>query len=150
MIYLNPVFQNPAGTTYSEKRKSEVLDIVLAHQDVCILEDDPYSELYFNESDKDGVTPLKAMAPRRCPDLLRWNVCQDFGARHEAGRLLGPKDIVYKCELAKQSMDACSSTFTQVLADEYLRQGKSFSYIFPCFAPRTSVGRTSCCPPLTP
>jgi DNA-binding transcriptional MocR family regulator len=45
------------------------------------------------------------------------------------GWLLGPKEIVDKCELAKQSQDACSSTFTQVLADEFLRQKKLAPYL---------------------
>jgi DNA-binding transcriptional MocR family regulator len=40
------------------------------------------------------------------------------------GWLLAPVEVVDKCELAKQSADACSSTFTQVLANEFLATNK--------------------------
>ena len=47
-----------------------------------------------------------------------------LGPGMRLGYLLGPKDIVEKCELAKQSLDACSPTYTQVLADAFLRENK--------------------------
>jgi DNA-binding transcriptional MocR family regulator len=129
MVYLNPVFQNPAGTMYSKKRKQEVLDLLLSHNEVCLLEDDPYSELYFEEKDKDLVVPLKAMASKDAPVCYVGTFAKIFGPGMRLGWLLGPRDIVDKCELAKQSMDACSSTFTQVLADEYFRRGKLAPYL---------------------
>jgi len=129
MVYLNPVFQNPAGTMYSEKRKNQVLDLMLAHPEICLLEDDPYSELFFDETDKDRMLPLKAIAPKDAMICYVGTFAKIFGPGMRLGWLLGPKEIVDKCELAKQSMDACSSTFTQVLADEYLRQGKLAPYL---------------------
>jgi DNA-binding transcriptional MocR family regulator len=129
MVYLNPVFQNPAGTMYSKKRKQEVLDIILSHPGICLLEDDPYSELYFDEKDKENVIPLKAIAPANAPICYIGTFAKIFGPGMRLGWLLAPKEIVDKCELAKQSMDACSSTFTQVLADEYFRQGKLAPYL---------------------
>jgi 2-aminoadipate transaminase len=129
MVYLNPVFQNPAGTMYSKKRKEQVLEILVRHKDVVLLEDDPYSELYFDPTDKDLVTPLKAIAPKDAAICYVGSFAKIFGPGMRLGWLLGPKEIVDKCELAKQSMDACSSTFTQVLADEYLRQGKLAPYL---------------------
>jgi DNA-binding transcriptional MocR family regulator len=131
MVYLNPVFQNPAGTMYSKKRKQEVLDIMRSHPEVCLLEDDPYSELFFDENDKDNVVPLKAMAPKDIGSQICYvgTFAKIFGPGMRLGWLLGPKEIVDKCELAKQSMDACSSTFTQVLADEFFRQGKLAPYL---------------------
>jgi 2-aminoadipate transaminase len=129
MVYLNPVFQNPAGTMYTEKRKNEVLDILIGHPEICLLEDDPYSELYFDESDRDRVAPLKAIAPGEAMICYVGTFAKIFGPGMRLGWLLGPREIVDKCELAKQSMDACSSTFTQVLADEYLRQGKLPPYL---------------------
>jgi 2-aminoadipate transaminase len=128
MVYLNPVFQNPAGTVYSKKRKQEVLDVMRRHPDVCLLEDDPYSELYFDDNDKELVVPLKVMAPD-APICYVGTFAKIFGPGMRLGWLLGPKEIVDKIELAKQSMDACSSTFTQVLADEYLKQGKLQPYL---------------------
>ena len=43
--------------------------------------------------------------------------------------MLVPEKIYGKCELIKQSADACSSSFTQVLADAFIRSGQIYSYI---------------------
>jgi len=127
MLYLNPVFQNPAGITYSDERKKQLIE-VLKNTPYCIIEDDPYSELYFDDADMQKCTPLKTMAPD-LPICYIGTFAKIFGPGLRLGWLLGPKDIVDKCELAKQSMDACSSTFTQVLAYEYLSKGKLAPYL---------------------
>jgi DNA-binding transcriptional MocR family regulator len=117
LLYLNPVFQNPAGIVYSEERKRKLIDIV-SDKPYCIIEDDPYSELYFDDADKPKTVPLKVMAPK-LPICYVGTFAKIFGPGLRLGWLLGPEAIVEKCELAKQSMDACSTTFTQVLAHEY-------------------------------
>ena len=43
--------------------------------------------------------------------------------------MLLPEEIYAKCELIKQSADACSPSFTQVLADAFIRSGQIYSYI---------------------
>jgi 2-aminoadipate transaminase len=123
MVYLNPVFQNPAGIIYSEERKESVLE-TLAGRDVVLLEDDPYSELYFDEKEKPLTVPLKALGKEPVPTCYVGSFAKIFGPGLRLGWLLGPPSIVEKCELAKQSMDACSPTFTQVLAHEYLAGGR--------------------------
>jgi DNA-binding transcriptional MocR family regulator len=128
MVYLNPSFQNPAGIIYSEVRRREVLE-ALAGRDICLLEDDPYGELYFDERDRPLTVPLKAMAAAGEPVCYAGSFSKIFGPGLRLGWLLGPAEIVEKCELAKQSMDACSSTFTQVLAHEYLRTGRLPLYL---------------------
>ena len=128
MVYLNPSFQNPSGIIYSEKRRQEVLDL-LEGRDLCLLEDDPYGELYFDESDRPLTVPLKAMSSPEAPVCYVGSFAKIFGPGLRLGWLLGPEEIVQKCELAKQSMDACSSTFTEVLAHEYLRTGKLPRYL---------------------
>ncbi len=129
MVYLNPVFQNPAGTMYSLQRKKQVLELMAKHPDVCLIEDDPYSELYFDDTDKDLVVPLKTTASVDAPICYVGTFAKIFGPGMRLGWLCAPNEIIEKCELAKQSMDACSSTFNQVLADEYLRQGKLAPYL---------------------
>jgi DNA-binding transcriptional MocR family regulator len=123
IVYLNPFFQNPSGIIYSEARKKAVLE-ALAGRDVVLLEDDPYSELYFNERDKPLTVPLKARGKEPVPICYVGSFAKIFGPGMRLGWLLGPREIVEKCELAKQSMDACSPSFTQVLAHEYLAGGR--------------------------
>jgi len=43
--------------------------------------------------------------------------------------MLVPEKIYQKCELIKQSADACSPSFTQVLADAFIRSGQIYSYV---------------------
>jgi DNA-binding transcriptional MocR family regulator len=127
-VYLNPFFQNPSGILYSEDRKQEVIEL-LCNKNICLIEDDPYGELCFNEADKPRTRPLKAMANESLPICYAGSFAKIFGPGLRLGWLLGPAAIIDKCELAKQSMDACSPSFTQVLAHAYLSKGKLPDYL---------------------
>jgi 2-aminoadipate transaminase len=128
LLYLTPYFHNPAGIVYSAGRKSAVMDI-LKNRDVILLEDDAYGELYFDEKDKPLTVPMKAVADPALPICYTGSFSKIFGPGMRLGWLLGPKDVVAKCELAKQGVDACSSTYTQVLADAFLRGGYLPAYL---------------------
>ncbi|HEX7509998.1 MAG TPA: PLP-dependent aminotransferase family protein [Chitinivibrionales bacterium] len=123
LLYLSPFFHNPAGIIYSTQRKMDLLEL-LSGGDICLIEDDPYCELYFDERDRELTRPIKAMALEKFPVCYVGSFAKIFGPGMRLGWLLGPTEIVDKCELAKQSMDACSSTFTQVLANEFLSKNK--------------------------
>ena len=45
------------------------------------------------------------------------------------GWMLVPENIYQKCELIKQSIDACSPSFTQMLAHKFVESGAVYSYI---------------------
>ncbi|MBN1130704.1 MAG: PLP-dependent aminotransferase family protein [Chitinispirillaceae bacterium] len=122
MLYLNPAFQNPSGILYGIDRKKTLLTL-LADPPFCIIEDDPYGELYFNDSDRPATLPLKALAPPDLPLCYIGSFAKIFGPGLRLGWLVGPRAIIEKCELAKQSMDACSSSLSQVLAHSYLSRG---------------------------
>jgi DNA-binding transcriptional MocR family regulator len=128
LLYLTPYFHNPAGIIYSQKRKAELLDF-LAGTQLCFLEDDPYGELYFDDADKPLTQPMKALNDKAAPICYVGSFAKIFGPGMRLGWLLGPTEIVEKCELAKQSQDACSSTFTQVLAYAYLKQNRLQPYL---------------------
>jgi DNA-binding transcriptional MocR family regulator len=130
MLYLCPYFHNPAGIIYSETRTGKLLEL-LRGRNLVLLEDDPYGELYFDESDKSLTTSMKVKTAGNEPVPICYvgTFAKIFGPGFRLGWLLGPSDIVDKCELAKQSMDACTSTFTQVLANEYLSKGKLEPYV---------------------
>ena len=44
------------------------------------------------------------------------------------GWMLVPEHIYQKCELIKQSIDACSPSFSQVIADKFIRSGYIYEY----------------------
>ncbi|MBN2036201.1 MAG: PLP-dependent aminotransferase family protein [Chitinispirillaceae bacterium] len=122
MIYLNPSFQNPSGIMYSRKRKADLLGI-LKKSHFCLVEDDPYAELYFDETNPPDTTPFKALADDAFPVCYIGSFAKIFGPGLRLGWLCGPRAIIEKCELAKQSMDACSSSLSQVIAHQYLSRG---------------------------
>ena len=128
ILYLTPYFHNPAGITYSIKRKQELLDS-LKGRDICIIEDDPYGELYFDNSYKELTVPLKAMKNQPVPICYTGSFAKIFSPGMRLGWLLASTDITDKCQLAKQSMDACSSSFSQVLAAQFLSQNKLPAYL---------------------
>jgi 2-aminoadipate transaminase len=128
LVYLTPNFHNPAGLIYSRERRLQVLD-TLAGRDLILLEDDAYSDLYFLEQDRKLTRAIKSLADESMPICYCGSFSKIFGPGMRLGWLLGPEEIIRQCEIAKQSMDACTSTFTQMLAHEFLSRGKLEEYL---------------------
>lgn len=128
MLYLTPYFHNPAGIIYSDARKEAVLDII-KQRDILFLEDDPYCELYFEEKDRGLTRSMKSMLDDSEKICYVGTFAKIIGPGLRLGFILGPKNILEKCELAKQSMDACSPTYSQVLANAFLTEKKLEPYL---------------------
>lgn len=128
-IYLAPYFQNPAGTVYTAERKQEIIDLLKEYPDVMLLEDDPYGELWFDEADLPLTKPMKAITQDSEQILYVGSFAKILGPGFRIGYMLVPDAVYEKCELAKQSQDACTATYTQVLADAYLREGALKPYL---------------------
>ena len=128
LVYLTPFFHNPAGIIYSHERKQSLIEILCQHK-IVLLEDDPYGELYFDEKDKELTVPIKALAGEKFPICYAGSFSKIIGPGLRLGWLLAPSEIIEKCELAKQSMDACSSTYSQVLAFSFMESGALPDYL---------------------
>lgn len=128
MIYLSPYFHNPAGIIYSQERKEALLNLI-RNRDICLLEDDPYSELYFDEASKELTRSMKSIGDDSQQICYVGSFSKIIGPGMRLGYLLGPNEIVEKCELAKQSMDACAPSYTQVLANAFLVENKLAPYL---------------------
>lgn len=127
-IYLTPNFHNPAGTLYTEERKKDLVPILQEH-DVLLVEDDAYGELYFDDEARKRIIPLKTLYENDLSICYTSTFSKILGPGFRLGWMLVPPEIYQKAELCKQSMDACSPNFTQVLANEFLRSGKMELYI---------------------
>jgi 2-aminoadipate transaminase len=127
-LYYSPNFHNPAGIVYSEEVKKEMID-VLRNQEIPIIEDDVYSDLYFFEEDRPKMKLIKSMDPEGIDVCFTGSFSKILGPGLRLGWMLVPDNIYQKCELIKQSIDACSPSISQVVADKFIREGHIDAYI---------------------
>jgi 2-aminoadipate transaminase len=124
-LYTNPTFQNPSGITMSQARRDEIYALA-GSLDLPVIEDDPYFELYF-EGDPEDYRNLKSRDTEDRVILLNtFSKILSPGIR--LGWMVGPEKVVARCEVAKQSEDACSSSFSQVVAADYMEAGLVEAY----------------------
>jgi DNA-binding transcriptional MocR family regulator len=95
---------------------------------MLLVEDDAYGDLYFDEEAHKRVVPMKAQYDNEITICYTGSFSKILGPGFRLGWMLVPQDIYQKAELVKQSIDACSPNFTQVLADEFVRSGQIDKY----------------------
>ncbi len=128
MLYVIPNFHNPAGIIYSKEKRLKLLEM-LDGKNIILLEDDAYNELYFNEVSKSLTQPIMAMNNKDIPIVYTGSFSKILGPGFRLGWMLAPPEIYEKAQIIKQSIDACSPTFTQVIANEFLQKGYLVSYL---------------------
>ena len=117
-IYVVPDFQNPSGVTMSLERRKKLLDLAYQYK-VPIVEDSPYRDLRFvgkpipaihSLDSENHVIVLGTFSKLLCPGLrLAW--------------IMAPAEWTDRMIVAKQSMDLCSPSYTQLIVAEYLKRG---------------------------
>jgi 2-aminoadipate transaminase len=117
-IYVVPDFQNPSGVTMSLERRRKLLELAYKFE-VPILEDSPYRDLrfagpavpaIFNLDTDKQVMVLGTFSKLLCPGLrLAW--------------IMAPTEWMDRMVVAKQSMDLCCPTYTQLIVSEFMKRG---------------------------
>ncbi|MCW4055281.1 MAG: PLP-dependent aminotransferase family protein, partial [Candidatus Bathyarchaeota archaeon] len=117
-IYVVPDFQNPSGVTMSLERRKRLLELAYQYE-IPIVEDSPYRDLrytgkpapaIYGMDTEDQVIVLGTFSKLLCPGLrLAW--------------IMAPVEWMDRMVVAKQGMDLCCPTFTQLMVAEYLRRG---------------------------
>jgi 2-aminoadipate transaminase len=117
-IYVVPDFQNPSGVTMPLERRKRLLELARQY-DVPIIEDSPYRDLrykgetvpaIYSLDNENYVIALSTFSKLLSPGLrLAW--------------IMASTEWMDRMVVAKQSMDLCSPTYTQLIAAEYLRRG---------------------------
>lgn len=126
-LYYAPNFHNPAGIIYSREVKEKMIAL-LRDKDIPIIEDDVYSDIWFHEEDLPEMKLIKAMDPDGIDVCFTGSFSKMLGPGLRLGWMLVPGHIYSKCELIKQSIDACSPSLSQVIADKFIRSGAIQSY----------------------
>jgi len=118
MIYTVPTFQNPAGVELSEERRKHLLEIAAEH-DLLIVEDEPYNMLRF---EGEPIPSIKSMdKDGRVIYMGTFSKIMSPGLR--LAYVVAEKNVARKMVVAKQSMDLCAPTFTQMIAKYYVENG---------------------------
>jgi 2-aminoadipate transaminase len=120
LIYVIPNFQNPSGRTWSQARRRALLEVA-TEENLLILEDDAYGEIYF-EGDGSALIPIKRDDPD-CRVIYMSTFSKTLAAGLRVAWITGPAEIVRRVELAKETADLCSPTLSQKLTLEFLRRG---------------------------
>lgn len=127
-VYLTPNFHNPAGTLYSLETKQALIEL-LSDRNIPLIEDDAYSDLYYYEEDKKHLKTIKEINPQGIDVCYTGSFSKILGPGLRLGWMLVPEHIYQKCELIKQAIDACSPSFTQMLAHKFLESGAVYTYL---------------------
>lgn len=128
LLYLTPNYHNPAGIIYSPKRKRDLLE-VLSGTGIILIEDDAYSDLYFNEDEKYLTKPMKSYNNFDVEIIYTGSFSKILGPGFRLGYMLASSEIFEKAETIKQALDACTSNFMQILANEFICQNKLKTYL---------------------
>ena len=118
LFYIIPTFQNPNGRVLPLKERKELLRLAAKHQ-LIIVEDDPYSELYFNEppppslkalDHHDNVIYLGTFSKTIFPGL-------------RTGWIVAAPPVINRIALEKQYVDLHSNNLSQWLLHLFLMEG---------------------------
>ena len=123
-VYLIPTFGNPSGATLSLDRRKKVLELAVKHQ-TLIVEDDPYGDLYFHSAPPPSILALSKDVPGS-RELIAYcgSMSKVLSPGLRVGWMIAPDELLAKATMCKQFSDACTSTFAQATAAQYLKAGR--------------------------
>jgi DNA-binding transcriptional MocR family regulator len=123
MLYTVPTFANPTGATLSPERRMALLRLAVRHR-LLVVEDDPYGDLRFAGEPVPSLLALAADVPGARDWIVHFSSLSKIVAPGlRVGWTIAPAGILRRCVVAKQTVDLCSSPWTQAIAADYLADG---------------------------
>jgi len=116
VIYCVPTFQNPTGVDMSPDRRKHIVQMAEEHN-IVLLEDDPYGRLRF---EGEHINPLKTYGDHV---VYMATFSKTLSPGFRLAYVIAPEEILSKMILAKQSVDLCTPTFTQSIAQRFVSEG---------------------------
>ena len=117
MVFLNPIFQNPTGTTLSLENRKRLLTIT-EELGIPIVEDDPYSLISLSE--QTNTSTLKSL-DKSGSVLYISSLSKVAASGLRIGWIVGPHNVIQRLADAKQQIDFGHSIFPQWVATEFLK-----------------------------
>jgi 2-aminoadipate transaminase len=121
-LYVVPNFQNPTGLLIGLPKRQALLEWA-ARRDLLIVEDDPYRELFFEDS-----TTEEEVRPIRADDhdgrvIYLSSFSKTLAPGFRVAWIDAPPAIASKLEMAKQSEDLLTGSLDQRIVYETCRRG---------------------------
>jgi 2-aminoadipate transaminase len=121
-LYVVPNFQNPTGMLMSLRKRQQLVEWA-SSRNVLIVEDDPYRELYFEDSASEAdVRPIKA-DDRDGRVIYLSSFSKTLAPGFRVAWIDAPPAVAVKMEMAKQAADLCTGVFDQRVVHECGRRG---------------------------
>lgn len=122
MLYVVPNFQNPTGLLIGLDKRRRLLEWA-ERRNVLLVEDDPYRELYFEDSASEAdVRPIKAGdGGGRVVYLSSFS--KTLAPGYRVAWIAAPAPLAAKFEIAKQAEDLCTGGLDQRVVYEACRRG---------------------------
>jgi 2-aminoadipate transaminase len=121
-LYVVPNFQNPTGLLIGLEKRRRLLEWA-TRRDVLILEDDPYRELFFEDSaTEQDVRPIKADDEEGRVIYLS-SFSKTLAPGFRVAWIDAPAPIAVKLEMAKQAADLQPGSLDQRIVFEACRRG---------------------------
>ncbi len=119
-LYIIPSFHNPTGITLSLERRKEIYQIA-DDNDILIIEDNPYGELWFDAGLKNMQTIKSLDTNGRVIYTSSFSKIISPGIR--LGWAAADKQLIDRFDMAKQMLDVCPSPLIQAAAAELSESG---------------------------
>ena len=121
-LYVVPNFQNPTGLLIGLKKRQQLLEWA-DRRDLLIVEDDPYRELYFDDSASEAdVRPIKA-DDRGGRVIYMSSFSKTLAPGFRVAWITAPPALASKFEMAKQAEDLLTGSLDQRIIYEACRRG---------------------------
>ena len=123
LLYTVPTFANPTGATLSRERRIALLKLAVDYR-FLIVEDDPYGDLRFSGEAVPSMLALTSEVAGSRDWVVHFSSLSKIVAPGlRVGWTIAPAEIARRCVIAKQTVDLCSTPWTQASAAEYLADG---------------------------
>jgi 2-aminoadipate transaminase len=122
LLYLVPNFQNPTGLLIGQAKRRKLIEWA-DRRNVLIVEDDPYRELYFEDSASEAdVRPMKAHDVEGRVIYLS-SFSKTLAPGYRVAWIDAPAPLSAKLEIAKQAEDLCTGGLDQRMVYEAVHRG---------------------------
>jgi 2-aminoadipate transaminase len=118
-VYLLPTFQNPMGVSMSADRRQRVLDIA-REQDLLLVEDDPYSEFWFDEGGG-AIPPIRSLPGAAERVIYLGTFSKTLAPGFRLAYAVAPHDMIDVLLRAKRGLDFHTDTLLQQAVVRLLR-----------------------------